>query len=132
MTAGLRSTAALLLACAVAPLAHGCTVARYYRGVPLRSDPAVLVEGQSTKADVLHLFGPPVQITHQTDGDAFVYAYDRENFSSLTLREPISGQMLFTYRRDFDKRDTLVVLFDYAGVVRGVAVDHHTEDLPAL
>ncbi|HXQ24543.1 MAG TPA: hypothetical protein VN812_22870 [Candidatus Acidoferrales bacterium] len=132
MKLGFQSAGALLLAGALATLVSACTVARYYYGAPLRGDPAVLVEGQSTKADVLHLLGPPLQINHQTDGDAFVYTYDRENFSSLTVREPISGQMIFTYRRDFDKRDTLVVLFDFVGVVRGVAVDHRTEELPAL
>jgi hypothetical protein len=26
----------------------------------------------------------------------------------------------------------IVVLFDYGGVVRGVAVDHHTEEMPVL
>ena len=52
----------------------GCTIARYYGGAPLRSQPTALVEGQSTKHEVLQLFGPPTLITHQTDGDAFVYA----------------------------------------------------------
>jgi hypothetical protein len=117
---------------AVAAAVGGCTVERYYIGAPLRGDPAVLVKGESTKADVLRLFGPPFRITYQTDGDAFMYMYDRENYSSITLREPISGQMIFSYHRDFSMRDSLVVLFDYAGVVNGVAVDHRTEELPAL
>ena len=26
----------------------------------------------------------------------------------------------------------IVVLFDYAGVMRAVAVDHHTEEMPVL
>lgn len=116
----------------IALLSAGCTVARWYKGAPLRAPASVLVQGQSTKADVLKSFGPPTQITHQTDGDAFIYAYDRLNFSSLTLQEPITGLHLFTYRREFNKHDRLVVLFDFAGVVRAVAVEHHTGELPIL
>ncbi|MFI5398172.1 MAG: hypothetical protein ACHQ9S_21765 [Candidatus Binatia bacterium] len=117
---------------ALALAAPGCTIARYYSGVPLRADAAILVEGESSKSDVLRIFGPPTQITHQTDGDAFVYAYDRVNFSSITLQEPITGQRVFTYRREFSNRDRLIVLFDFTGIVRGVAVDRHTQDMPAL
>lgn len=112
--------------------APGCTIARYYSGVPPRAEASVLVEGESTKSDVLRVFGPPTQITHQTDGDAFVYAYDRINFSSITLQEPITGQRVFTYRREFDNRDRLIVLFDFGGVVRGVAAEHQTEHMPPL
>ena len=110
----------------------GCTIARWYSGVPLRADPAVLVKGESTKSDVLQLFGAPTHIMHQTDGDTFLYSYDRWNYSSLTLAEPITGQRVFTYSRGFNNRDRLVVLFDYFGVVRGIAVDHETRQLPTL
>jgi hypothetical protein len=113
-------------------LAAGCTIARWYAGVPLRGDPAVLVKGQSTKGDVLEVFGPPTQITHQTDGDAFLYAYDRWNYSSFTIVEPITGQRVFSYTRGFNSHDRLVVLFDYFGTVRGVAVEHETQQMPTL
>jgi outer membrane protein assembly factor BamE (lipoprotein component of BamABCDE complex) len=113
-------------------LTAGCTIARWYAGVPLRGDPAVLVKGESTKSDVLQLFGPPTQITHQTDGDVFVYTYDRWNYSSFTVAEPITGQRVFTYTRGFNNRDRLVVLFDYFGVVRGLAVERETKQLPTL
>ncbi len=125
-----RRLVALLGALAVS--VSGCTIARSYTGVPLRNEASVLVEGQSTKSDVLKRFGPPTQITHQTDGDAFVYAYDRLNFSLFMLQEPITGQRLFSYRREFSNRDRLVVLFDFAGVVRAVAVEHDTGRLPVL
>lgn len=113
-------------------LLSGCTIGRYYQGVPLRSDPAVLVRGQSTKSDVLRLFGPPWQITHQTDGDAFVYRYEQWNWSSLRLQDPITGISWFSYSRQLERRDTLLVLFDFTGVVRGVAGDHRVEQMPAL
>jgi outer membrane protein assembly factor BamE (lipoprotein component of BamABCDE complex) len=113
-------------------LVTGCTVARYYRGAPLHGEPSALVEGQSTKSDVLRMFGPPTLITHQTDGDAFVYTYQQQNFSSFTVQEPFTGQRIFTFRRQLDNRDTLVVFFDFVGVVRGVAADHQTEHMPPL
>jgi hypothetical protein len=100
--------------------------------VPLHGDPAVLVKGESTKSDVLQLFGAPTQITHQTDGDAFLYAYDRWNYSSFSVVEPITGQRIFSYTRGFNDRDRLVVLFDFFGVVRGVAVEHETQQMPRL
>lgn len=119
--------------CLVAAVAMGgCTIARYYKDAPLRGDPSALVEGQSTKSDVLRLFGPPVRIMHQTDGDTFIYAYERENYSSFRVQDPITGINWFTYTRQLDNNDRLVVLFDYAGVVRGVAVDHQTENMPVL
>lgn len=129
----MRVARRLHTACLVAAtLASGCTVARYYQDVPLRGDPSVLVEGESTKSDVLRLFGPPQQIQHQTNGDTFVYAYERTNYSSLRLQDPITRINWFTYIRQLDNHDRLVVLFDFAGVVRGVAVDHHTQEMPVL
>ncbi len=113
-------------------LLDGCTVARWYSGVPLRAEPTVLVQGESTKSEVLQTFGPPTQIMHQSDGDTFVYAYDRWNYSSFSIVEPITGQRLFTYTRGFNNRDRLVVLFDYGGVVRAVAVQHETQAMPSL
>lgn len=105
---------------------------RFYQGAPLRAEPSRLVEGQSTKGDVLRLFGPPVQITHQTDGDAFVYVYRQDNYSSFRVQDPVTGINWFTYNRQLENRDTLVVLFDFAGVVRGVAVDHRIGEMPLL
>jgi outer membrane protein assembly factor BamE (lipoprotein component of BamABCDE complex) len=113
-------------------LVAGCTIGRYYYGTPLRGDPSVLVEWQSTKSDVLRLFGPPTRITHQTDGDAFLYVYQRQNSSSLRVTDPITGMNWFTYSRLLDDRDTLLVVFDFTGVVRSVAVDHRLEHMPPL
>ena len=110
----------------------GCTVGRYYNGVPLRGDPGALVEGQSTKHEVLRLFGPPTQILPQANGEAFVYTYDRANSSTLRLQDPITGINWFTYSREFEARDRLLVIFDVTGVVRSVAVEHHIGELPRL
>jgi outer membrane protein assembly factor BamE (lipoprotein component of BamABCDE complex) len=116
----------------VAALLGGCTIGRYYTGAPLHGEPSALVEGQSTKSDVLRIFGPPTVITHQTDGDAFVYSYQQENTSEFRLQDPITGVNWFTYSRDLNQRDRMVVIFDFAGVVREHAVEHHVEELPAL
>lgn len=132
MTSG-NSSALLAAACVAVLLTSGCVITRWRTGAPIHGDPAVLVKGESTKGDVLRLFGPPTQIIHQTDGDAFVYRYDQLNYSSLTIAEPIfTGQRIFTYSRGFDNRDTLVVLFDFFGLVRGVAGANETKRMPAL
>src|SRR5207247_253851 len=77
-----RTVRSLVVVSTMALLISGCTVGRFYRGVPLRADPSALVEGESTKSDVLRLFGPPWQVSHQTNGDAFVYLYQQQNWSS--------------------------------------------------
>ena len=128
-----RALSRQTLVVALSLLVGGCTIGRIHHGAPLRADPAAIVEGESTKEDVLRQFGPPVEIAHQTDGDAFIYRYDRRNFSSLTLEEPVfTGLMIFSYRRQFDAGDRLVVLFDFDGVVRAVAFEQQTGDLPTL
>lgn len=111
----------------------GCTITRLYGGTELRGDPTKIVEGQSTRSDVLKLLGPPDTIEHQTWGDAFVYRYRQVNSSSITIREPIFvRQTIFQFSRTFDDSDILVVLFDFDGVVNGVALSHNTEHMPAL
>ncbi len=124
--------ASLACALALAVCGSGCTIGRFYNGAPLHADPSALAEGRSTKADVLRLFGPPTQITHQTDGDTFMYLYRKQNSSSFRLQDPITGINWFTYSRWLENRDTLVVLFDFNGVVRGVAVEHRTGEMPTL
>jgi len=113
-------------------IASGCTIGRAYIGAPLRAEPTTLVEGESTKHEVLQLFGPPTQILHQTDGDAFVYTYEQYNYSSLRVEDPITRINWFTYTRQLENRDRLVVLFDFTGVVRRVAIDHQVEAMPVL
>jgi outer membrane protein assembly factor BamE (lipoprotein component of BamABCDE complex) len=110
----------------------GCTVARSYSGTPLRGDVQRIVPGTTTRSEVLREFGPPTQIFHQTNGDAFVYTYKRSNFASFQIRDPITGTSWFTYRRNLENRDRLLVIFDFDGVVRDVAWDHHTEEMPPL
>jgi hypothetical protein len=110
----------------------GCTIGRYYNGAPLRAEPSVIVQGQSTKGEVLRQFGPPTQIMHQTDGDAFVYTYEQYNYSSFHVQDPITGINWFTYSREFENRDRLLVVFDFTGIVRSVAIDHQVAAMPSL
>ena len=127
-----RTRPLAIAAVAVAVLAGGCTVGRYYRGVPLRADPNGLQEGESTRHDVLRLFGPPDRILQNASGDTFIYEYERENYSSFRLQDPVLRFTWFTYSRSLGQRDRLVVVLDLSGVVRGVALDQHTEELPML
>jgi outer membrane protein assembly factor BamE (lipoprotein component of BamABCDE complex) len=110
----------------------GCTISRVYRGAPLRGDPALIEAGKSTKGDVLRILGPPDLIQHQTDGDAFVYIHSQQNFSSFTAQEPFLRYRVFTYRRQLENSDRVVVLFDFHGVVRAVAQEKEVEELPLL
>jgi hypothetical protein len=128
-----RAIAVALCALMTAAVASGCSISRSYYGSPLRGDPAAVVTGQTTKAEILRNFGPPTVIEHQTDGDAFIYTYARSNYASLTIQEPVfTKQMIFNYGRLFDGRDRVVVLFDYYGVVRGIAHQEETERMPTL
>lgn len=130
--AGRHAAIRIVLAVAVLLTAAGCTIGRYYIGAPLRVEPSSLVEGQSTKSDVLKLLGPPTRIEHQTDGDAFLYTYEQYNYSSFRVQDPITGINWFTYTRELGNRDTLLVLFDFGGTVRNVAVEHQVEEMPPL
>jgi len=128
------SRTALFIALAAAlQLCSACTITRLYGGAELRGDPTQIVEGKSTRSEVLKLLGPPDSIEHQTWGDAFVYRYRQVNSSSITIREPFFvRQTIFQFSRTFDNSDTLVVLFNFDGVVNGLAFDRDTEDMPAL
>jgi outer membrane protein assembly factor BamE (lipoprotein component of BamABCDE complex) len=128
-----RSRLSALLAGSVLLLGTGgCTIGRYYYGAPLRAEPSTIVQGESTKSDVLRLFGPPTQITHQTDGDAFVYTYEQINTSTFQVRDPVIGYSWFTYNREIESRDRLLILFNFAGIVRSVAIEHEVERMPIL
>ena len=110
----------------------GCTITRAYRGAPLRAQPAEIVEGQSTRSDVLRLFGPPDLISHQTNGDAFLYRMEQQNSWTFRIWDPITRNTWFTYSNQHNARDAMLVMFDFTGVVRGVGVEHRIEDLPFL
>ena len=129
-------------------ITSGCTVARYYKDAPLRGDPAVLVEGKSTKSDVLRVFGPPQEIEAREltaigipfepflsrRGDKppierivaarfFRYTYTRANAMAIIL-------VLFNYG-DFDqKSDNLVIFFDGDNKVEDFAFRRDTDQLP--
>lgn len=127
-----RARAAAVLVACLLPLA-GCTVTRLYGGTQLRGDPARITEGQTTRSDVLKLLGPPDAIEHQVWGDAFVYRYRQVNSASITIDDFLfTGQTIFSFGRTFDHSDTLIVLFDFNGIVNGLAVDRDTEEMPLL
>lgn len=111
--------------------ASGCIIARSYLGNEL---PTVaegeLIPGTTTKAEVLRKVGPPDRLVRQYDGDVFVYAFLRRNVNSLILAEPVFTRLtIFEYTKEQEKSDRLVVMFDRAGVLVSVGVQHGTGTL---
>ena len=108
-----------------------CTVRRVYIGSEVKEDPQQRIQiGSTTKSDILGIFGPPVRIQIQYDGDIFVYAYLRRNSSKLTIEEPyLTNLTFFTYSRIQEKRDSLVILFDKDGVVKNYGFHRGTKEL---
>jgi outer membrane protein assembly factor BamE (lipoprotein component of BamABCDE complex) len=109
----------------------GCTIGRVYQGTALPDDPAAaLVRGRTTKSEALHVLGPPSRIHHQTDGDIFSYTYDRTNYKSFAISEPVITHFtLFSWSRQDGRRDKLVLFFDRAGILEEWGLDRETADL---
>ena len=119
---------ALLLAAA---LSSGCIIARIYVGNELPPIPEEkLVPGTTTKAEVLRDFGPPDRLVRQYEGDVFVYAHLQRNVTGLLIEEPvITHAFLFSYTKEEEKSDRLVVMFDRSGVLTGVGFKRGTQQL---
>jgi hypothetical protein len=112
-------------------LSTGCIVVRTYVGneLPAGSD-GQLVPGTTTKADVLRDLGPPDRLVRQYEGDVFVYAYIRRNESTFLLEEPVFTHLtIFSYTKEQEKSDRMVVLFDRSGILSGVGFRRGTEQL---
>ncbi len=108
-----------------------CRIGRIYIGSEIREDPKErIVAGATTKSEILRIFGPPYRVQKQYDGDIFVYDYVRKNSSRLTLEEPVfTNFTFFEFKRIQEKRDSLVILFDKDGVVKGYGYYRGTEGL---
>ena len=111
-----------------------CRIGRVYMGSEIRENPREkIVIGSTTKSEILKIFGPPVRVQRQYDGDIFIYAYLRKNSSTLTLEEPVLTNLtLFTYKRIQQKRDSLIILFDKYGVVKSYGYYEGTRELRPL
>ena len=108
-----------------------CSIGRVYMGTEIKDDPRErIVIGSTTKSEILKIFGPPVRVQRQYDGDLFIYAYLRKNSSKLTLEESVLTNItLFTYTRIQQKKDSLVILFDKDGVVKSYGYYEGTIEL---
>ena len=127
----MRFVSRLCALAAVVSLATGCTIVRTYVGneLPPPAD-AQLVPGKTTKADVLRDLGPPDRLVRQYEGDVFVYAYIRRNLSRFDLSEPVFTRLrVFSYEKEQEKSDRLVLLFDRAGILTGAGFRRGTEQL---
>jgi hypothetical protein len=120
-----------LAACAVLALASGCIIVRTYVGneLPAESD-GRLVPGTTTKSEVLRDLGPPDRLVRQYEGDVFVYAYVRRNQTSFELTEPVFTRLrVFSYTKEQEKSDRMVLLFDRSGILTGVGFRRGTQQL---
>jgi len=108
-----------------------CTIGRIYKGSEIRCDPNEKIRiGFTTKGEILEIFGPPLRIQKQFDGDVFVYAYLQKNSSVLTIEEPyFTNFTIFQYTREQQKTDGLVILFDKNGVVKNFGFQRGTKEL---
>ncbi len=112
-------------------LTGGCTIGRVYIGSEIRYDPKEKIQnGVTTKSDILGIFGAPDRVTHQYDGDIFIYAYLRKNSSKFVIEEPyFTNLTFFSYTRIQDKKDHLVILFDKDGVVKNYGFQRGVREL---
>jgi outer membrane protein assembly factor BamE (lipoprotein component of BamABCDE complex) len=112
-------------------MASGCTIGRVYVGSELKDNPAEkVIPGQTTKSQILEHFGAPDLIQRQHDGDVFIYAYIRRNYSKLAIQEPIvTNLLIFSYSNIQEKKDNLVILFDQGGTVKNFGFQRRTDEL---
>jgi outer membrane protein assembly factor BamE (lipoprotein component of BamABCDE complex) len=112
-------------------LTCGCSIQRIYKGSEIRHDPNEKIAiGSTTKGEILEIFGPPLRIQKQYDGDVFIYAYYQMNSSVLTIEEPyFTNMLIFEYTREQQKMDGLVILFDKNGVVKNFGFQRGTKEL---
>lgn len=121
----------LVLISLLMTLTCGCTIGRIYKGSEIRYDPNEKIKiGSTTKGEILEIFGPPLRIQKQFDGDVFVYTYLQKNSSVLTIEEPyFTNFLIFQYTREQQKMDGLVILFDKEGVVKNFGFRKGTKEL---
>jgi len=121
----------LVLISLLMTLTCGCTIGRIYKGSEIRYDPNEKIKiGSTTKGEILEIFGPPLRIQKQFDGDVFVYTYLQKNSSVLTIEEPyFTNFLIFQYTREQQKMDGLVILFDKEGVVKNFGFQKGTKEL---
>jgi len=121
----------LVLISLLMTLTCGCTIGRIYKGSEIRYDPNEKIKiGSTTMGEILEIFGPPLRIQKQFDGDVFVYTYLQKNSSVLTIEEPyFTNFLIFQYTREQQKMDGLVILFDKEGVVKNFGFQKGTKEL---
>jgi hypothetical protein len=117
------------LALSVAVLS-ACEIERISQGARLRADPHEwIVNGSTSRGDVLRIFGPPDRIQRQMDGDIFTYSYMRKEGRSFSLEAPRTD-LGVSYKKVDEKHDRLVVLFDRGGIVSGYGYRAATDEFP--
>jgi outer membrane protein assembly factor BamE (lipoprotein component of BamABCDE complex) len=146
----MRSRTGLLVAVLLpAMLLAGCVMGRVYRDHPLDEVKiATIQRGQTTKQEILDLFGPPQEIDAReltaigvpfepfisrrgekppveriVAARYFRYTYTRANAMAIIL-------ILFNYGEFDQKSDNLIVFFDGDNKVEDFAFSRDTDQLP--
>jgi hypothetical protein len=115
---------------AAAAVLGACTIERSTVGSRLAADPNEwIINGRTTKVDVLRIFGPPDRIQRQLDGDVFIYSYVSTYSREFTIEEPASD-IGMSYTSSDVKSDRLVVLFGKEGVVSAFGYRRGTLEMP--
>ncbi len=102
-------------------LTSGCAQYQNTRGVEVTWQPSALdslQRGETTRADVLALFGPPSQVITSGDETALYYLNERSEGTGLVLVVYNRLDMATRYDRAiffFDRRDRLT---DYSTVIQ--------------
>jgi hypothetical protein len=112
-------------------LAPACTIGRTYVGTEIREEPSLRIQaGHTSRAEVLQVFGPPDRILRRTDGDVFVYLFERTNETSFTIEEPvITNFTLFSWNKVQRKGDRLTIFFGPDGIVTSFGHRRGTHEL---
>ncbi len=115
----------------LASMTWGCTIGRVYIGSEIPEDlQGKIAVGSTTKSEVLKTYGPPDSVRRQYDGDVFLYRYFRRNSSVLDIADPVvTRARAFMFTRVQQKDDSLMILFDKDGVVRGYGFRRGTSEL---
>jgi hypothetical protein len=124
----------LALAILLASVSWGCVIGRVYIGSEIKDDQRdKIVVGTTSKSEILAMYGPPDSVRRQYDGDVFMYQYVRRNSAELDLTEPVVTRMtVFSFTRLQQKADSLMILFDGNGIVKGYGFRRGTAELESF
>jgi len=128
----LRQTVGLSFAMLAAlVLLSGCSSFRTEMGLPLSVQTNNFAEGRTRVEAVVHDLGPPHEASRLPDGFAFLYEYSRirEFQLGFSLNLPVIHWFKFLRAWNNLDQETLVLIFDEQGILRGAGSANWQESL---